>query len=95
MCKRRISALLISHITASWFGGTELDTQQGGPRQSPCRHLGRLLSGRFHRRRIDQHCVPCLSCGQQLAFRDGREPRPVDGHDLALLHELRRGEAPR
>ena len=43
---------------------------------------------------LDEHPVPCLSCPQQLAFRDGYELRPVDRHDLALLRALRRGEAP-
>ncbi|PJJ72562.1 lincosamide nucleotidyltransferase A/C/D/E [Diaminobutyricimonas aerilata] len=32
--------------------------------------------------------VPCLSARQQLAFRRGYPPRPVDEHDVALLRPL-------
>lgn len=38
--------------------------------------------------------IPCLSVGQQLRFREGYEPRPVDVHDVALLRKLARGGAP-
>lgn len=32
--------------------------------------------------------IPCLSAGQQLAFRSGYPLRPVDHHDLELLHAI-------
>ncbi|BDZ47681.1 nucleotidyltransferase domain-containing protein [Naasia aerilata] len=32
--------------------------------------------------------VPCLSAAQQLRFREGYEPRPVDHHDVPLLRAL-------
>ncbi|MGC5169824.1 nucleotidyltransferase domain-containing protein [Microbacterium sp. DT81.1] len=35
--------------------------------------------------------IPCLSVDQQLRFREGYAPRPVDVHDVALLTELARG----
>ena len=38
--------------------------------------------------------IPCLSVDQQLRFREGYEPRPVDVHDIALLMELARGRGP-
>ncbi len=38
--------------------------------------------------RIDGAVVPCLSAEQQLRFRSGYAPRPVDHHDVALLNQL-------
>jgi len=38
---------------------------------------------------IDGSPIPCLSVQQQLQFREGYDPRPVDDHDVALLHRLR------
>jgi lincosamide nucleotidyltransferase A/C/D/E len=35
--------------------------------------------------------VPCLSVGQQLRFRQGYPPRPVDLHDVALLRAVETG----
>jgi lincosamide nucleotidyltransferase A/C/D/E len=43
---------------------------------------------------IDGSPVPCLSVEQQLLFREGYEPRPVDVHDVGLLHGLRADPAP-
>ena len=37
---------------------------------------------------IDGRPVPCLSREQQLRFRTGYGPRPVDVHDIHLLDEL-------
>jgi lincosamide nucleotidyltransferase A/C/D/E len=38
--------------------------------------------------RIAGREVHCLTAAQQIAFRRGFEPRPVDRHDLALLERL-------
>lgn len=38
--------------------------------------------------RIDGHSVPCLTAKQQLRFREGYEPRPVDLHDIPILNDL-------
>ncbi|HEX6500466.1 MAG TPA: hypothetical protein VF054_15755 [Micromonosporaceae bacterium] len=38
--------------------------------------------------RIAGHPVPCLSVRQQLQFRQGYPPRPVDVHDVALLRSM-------
>jgi lincosamide nucleotidyltransferase A/C/D/E len=35
---------------------------------------------------IDGHLVPCLSGTQQLSFRQGYDWRPVDHHDVPLIH---------
>ncbi len=37
---------------------------------------------------LDGWEVPCLSPGQQVTFHTGYEPRPVDLHDLQLLHSI-------
>jgi lincosamide nucleotidyltransferase A/C/D/E len=37
---------------------------------------------------LDGLVVPCLSRVQQSSFHTGYEPRPVDLHDLQLLHAL-------
>jgi lincosamide nucleotidyltransferase A/C/D/E len=45
--------------------------------------------------RIAEAVVPCLSAEQQLRFREGYLPRPVDVHDIALLQQLvDRGDVP-
>lgn len=42
---------------------------------------------------LDGVRVPCLSRTQQLSFHAGYELRPVDLHDLQLLHALAAGPA--
>ena len=62
-----------SHITASWFGGAELDKQQGDPGNPSAGTLFAYSADGFTDGVIDQQRVPCLSCIQQLAFREGYE----------------------
>ncbi len=43
---------------------------------------------------VDGLELRCLTVAQQLVFREGYEPRPVDRHDLAVLRALERETAP-
>ncbi|HVQ89894.1 MAG TPA: hypothetical protein VMU51_02555 [Mycobacteriales bacterium] len=45
--------------------------------------VGSLTTGQLNRQPI-----PCLSIDQQIRFHTGYPPRPIDRHDLALLHRL-------
>lgn len=40
---------------------------------------------------VDGRPVSCLTAAQQLVFRQGFDPRPVDHHDIALLRALTTG----
>jgi lincosamide nucleotidyltransferase A/C/D/E len=43
-------------------------------------------SSGFTHGQVEGYRVPCLSIEQQLRFREGYELRPVDRHDIAVLH---------
>ena len=74
-------------------GGTQLREDGGGDEAGPEGSSFAYSADGFTDGAIGQHRVPYLSCTQQIAFRDGCEPRPVDVHDLELFRALKRGAA--